>query len=102
MKDGFEKMKAKHEAETLVLIAMMDAMLEADVPEESKIDIRIIKAMQLVKDKASSLAERITLAGFDEYSMDTKKSALEYLTLVASGIKAFSDALDTQTETELN
>ncbi len=84
--------KAK-EAETLSSVADMlaDLMLEADVPEEQKIGIRIIKAGKNVGQDIKAVIKRYadpTLPESPEL-FETCKQVLEYLGLVALGLKQF-------------
>ena len=75
----------------------MEALLEMlteDAPDEMAIDFRIMKAFRGISSSASKLVEEVTIS--DGYSLEAKKEVLEYLTMVADGIKNYTECVKEQ------
>lgn len=98
--EDFKSTKAKMEAEMaakrMMGQMMIDMILESDAPEDMKADMRIMQAMQQLDAEVKSLVEKVTLCTKDAYSLQNKKDVMEYLLLVAEGVKGFVKTLDEQ------
>ena len=68
-------------------------MLIEDAPEEMAIDFKISKAYRSVCESASELVEETTMCYPENYSFEAKKEVLEYLTMVADGIKNYTEII---------
>ena len=53
--EDHNKIKAKHEAESMFIDMLGEAMLNSDMPEEKKIGVRVLLEMKKVKDIADYL-----------------------------------------------
>lgn len=84
-----EKMKAE------VLSGLLDELIEG-APEEMAADFRITRAYRNVCERASDLAEETTLDHSEDYPLEAKKEVLEYLTMVADGIKNYTECVKEQ------
>ena len=98
MENKLTEEKTKRECERAALEAMIDGVLESDVPEDMKADMRILKAHNSTKSAVTSLAEKVTLDFTGRYSVETKKRVSAYLTKVSEELRDFTASLDADEE----
>ena len=84
-----ESKKEKINAERKALDMMMDMVIESDAPEEIKLDFKLLKARNELTRCVTNLVTGLTMT--DKYETEKKIKALEYLTLVANGVKQYCD-----------
>lgn len=85
-----EEKKAESKARTDAMELVLDVIIEG-APEETAIDFKISKAYRSVCESTSNLVEETTIECSEDYSLEAKKEVLEYLTMVAEGIKNYTE-----------
>lgn len=104
--EKLEQKKAEDQAKSAALDTLIDVIIEC-APEEAAIDFEILKAHKEIHLLSTGLVEEVTLKSSDseEYPLEAKKEVLEYLTMVAEGIKLYTECVKEQlknSKTELN
>lgn len=87
-----DEKKAEKEMQSAAMDTLLGMLVES-APEEMAIDFKILKCHKEVNRVAAELVEEVTLSGSDEYSTEAKKEVLEYLTMVADGIKNYTEII---------
>lgn len=95
MKD-IEKMKKERHDKSLAIDMLMEMILDSDAPEDMKIDFKLMKARNELVEIENELLEELTMRG-DNYTTEQKTEALNYLLLVAQGIKQYISEMAKQT-----
>lgn len=91
VKDDMNKRKAQHEAESMFIDMLGEAMLNSDMPEEKKIGVRVLLEMKKIKDKLANKLEVLC----DPEQAETeelyakRKEALELLQKIHTEVEGF-------------
>ena len=91
VKDDMNKRKVQHEAESMFIDMLGEAMLNSDMPEEKKIGVRVLLEMKKVKDK---LADKLEVLCDPEQAETEelyakRKEALELLQKIHTEVEGF-------------
>ena len=91
VKDDMNKRKVQHEAESMFIDMLGEAMLNSDMPEEKKISIRVLLEMKKLKDR---MADKLEVLYDPEQSYTPElyakhKEALELLQRINAEIEGF-------------
>jgi hypothetical protein len=89
-------MKQERHDKSAAIDMLMEMILDSEAPEDMKIDFKLMKARNELVATANALLEELTLSG-DKYTTEQKTGALEYLSLVMSGIKQYISEITKQT-----
>ena len=96
MQDRLSKARAKSEAESAAIDLLMDALLQSDVPEERKIELRIARETKALTGKIHKSFLAFADPKRDEAKtaelFPVRKEVLEYIRLVSAGIDSFLEA----------
>lgn len=88
MNEKFEMMKQENAKKTAAADMLMEMILDSGAPEDMKIDFKLMKAHRELAKTANEFLEDMVLIN-DKYTTEQKTEALEYLLLVAQGIKQY-------------
>lgn len=91
-----DKARIAAEASNVFADMLADLLIEADVPEEQKIGVRICKQAHQIHKAVSDIVERFAdseRCGDAAEAFETRKQVLEYLSLVEVGLKQFMETI---------
>lgn len=93
LKKAREKAEAEHAARSMMIDMLGSMMLESDIPESKKIEIRIALETKKLTDKINKAFLSYAMPVRDEEKTEAlfplRKEAYEYLQLVSAGIDTF-------------
>lgn len=91
VKDDMNKRKVQHEAESMFIDMLGEAMLNSDMPEEKKIGVRVLLEMKKVKDKLANKLEVLCDPEQAETAelYEKRKEALELLQKIHAEVESF-------------
>ena len=67
-----------------------------NAPEEMAIDFKLMKCHREISSLSSELVSEVTIECSEEYSLEAKQEIHEYLTMVADGIKNYTEIIKEQ------
>lgn len=85
------KRKVQHEAESMFIDMLGEAMLNSDMPEEKKISIRVLLEMKKLKDRMANKLEVLCDPEQAETAelYEKRKEALELLQKIHAEVESF-------------
>lgn len=88
-----DKDRIAAEASAMFADMLADMLLDADMPEDQKIGVRICKQVRKIHTAVDALMERFAepTPGKDAENYETRKQVLEYLALVEVGLTQFME-----------
>ena len=84
---SLDEKKKNIEARKAANDLLLDMLISSDMPDDCKIDFKIMQAHRKITDVSSEIIEKIVLEADTPY--EAKKVTLEYLTLVTAGLQQF-------------
>lgn len=97
-----EELKKEMEAREIAANALLEIVLCANVPEEEKIPMRIIKAHRVISDMLMDIEQRVADPELENSQelFETRKKVLEYFNVVGAGIQQFLELTPLPNQTE--
>ena len=88
-----EELKKEIEAREIISNALLEIMLCANIPEEEKIPMRIIKAHRVIINMLMDIEQRVADPELENSQelFETRKKVLEYFNVVGAGIQKFME-----------
>ena len=90
--EDLNKLKAKHEAESMFIDMLGGMLLNSDMPEERKTGLRVLMAMKRAKDNLANKIEKLCNPS-EEHTEELHAKQLEALELLEK-INALVDGFD--------
>lgn len=93
--EDLNKIKAKHEAESMFIDMLGDMLLNSSMPEERKTGLRVLMAMKRAKDNLAKKVERLCNPEQDhtEELCAKQKEALELLEKINAMVDGFDETV---------
>lgn len=93
--EDFNKRKIQNEAESMFIDLVGDAMLNSNMPEEQKINIRVLLQAKQVKDKLGAKLEKLCDPKSNNLDLYAKrKEALQLLQKINAELDSFNPVIE--------